>query len=103
MKELSTIYTSAGEGEVKVVVFPFGGELETGETISASTVSCALASGSDDSPQLLLVGASQIVGTDVLQRVQARVAGASYKLVAKATGSTGLKHIMSALLPCAEA
>lgn len=103
MKELSTIYTSGGEGEIKVVVFPFATELEAAETVSAATVTCALASGEDASPALVLVGADQVVGTDVLQRVQGRVAGASYKLVARATGSTGLKHIMSALLPCAEA
>lgn len=103
MKELSTIYTSGGEGEIKIVVFPFANELEALETISAAVVTCALASGVDADPALVLVGAAQVVGTDVLQRVQGRAAGASYKLVAKATGSTGLRHIMPALLPCAEA
>ena len=43
------------------------------------------------------------MGPILRQRVQGRVAGASYKLVARATGSTGLRHIMPALLPCAEA
>lgn len=103
MKELSPIYVSDGNAEVKVVVFPFGAELESTETISASAVSCTLASGSDASPELVLVGAAQVVGTDVLQRVQGRVASSRYKLVATATGSTGLRHMMSALLPCEEA
>jgi hypothetical protein len=103
MKELSPIKTFAGQGEIKVVVFPFATELEAGETLNGATVQSVLASGEDSTPAQVLVGLPQVVGTDVLQRVQGRVPGAVYRLVAVASGNTGLRHMMSALLPCADA
>lgn len=103
MTELSPIKVFDGQGEIKVVVFPFASQLESGENLTGATVTSVIASGQDASPNLVLVGAPQVVGTNVLQRVQGRVPAAMYRLVAVAPGSTGLRHMMSALLPCAEA
>jgi hypothetical protein len=78
--------------EIKVAVFDFDTELEAGETI-----------GTDASPELVLVGAAQVSGRQVLQRIQGRVEGATYKLRARAVGNGGLHHVIRALLPCGEA
>lgn len=103
MDTLSELWVSGGVAEIETLVFPFGDRLEAGETIAAVTVTCAVASGEDVLPQQVLVGAAQVVGQDVLQRVQGHVPGVVYKTVCMATTSTGRKLLMRALLPCAEA
>jgi hypothetical protein len=89
--------------EIKVAVFDFDTELEAGETIATVDVTSTTASGTDASPELVLVGAAQVSGRQVLQRIQGRVEGATYKLRARAVGNGGLHHVIRALLPCGEA
>ena len=84
--------------ELKIIHFPFGGELESGETLSVLVISCAIQSGVDAAAAAMPSGAPIVVGSDVYQRVQAGVDGASYLIRCKATSSTGLVHVLAALL-----
>jgi hypothetical protein len=99
MKPLPTIDPE----EIKVAVFDFDTELESSETINTVTVVSTTASGTDPTPELVLIGVPQVSGRQVLQRIGGRVYGCIYKLRARAVGNGGLVHVVSALLPCGEA
>lgn len=86
--------------EVKPLRLEFDGELEESETISVTAMTCTVKRGTDAAPAEVFLGAAQVVGRDVVQRVQWRAPGVVYELRCLATGSTGLKHVIRAWLPC---
>lgn len=84
--------------EIKVLTVPLDAELEAAELISAVAFTVTVKRGKDESPAGVLVGAAQVVGSDVLQRVQWQAPGVVYELRCKVTGSTGLRHVVVGLL-----
>ncbi len=86
--------------EIKIAVFDFDRDLEASATVSSVAVTPTVHKGVDASPQLVLVGAPQAIGRQVLQRVTGRVDGCLYKLRARAVDNDGLAHVIAVLLPC---
>lgn len=86
-------------GEIKVVVFDFDSELEASESIASSDTTCTVLRGVDANPGAVRVGASQVVGRQVLQRVQWQAPAVLYELRCLGVGSTGLRHVVRAHLP----
>lgn len=84
--------------EIKLVKFPFANELEVGETLGSLVVTCTVLAGADAGYATVLLGAPVLIGTDVVQRVQNGLDGVSYMLRAKATGSSGLVHVVPGVL-----
>lgn len=80
--------------EIKVLTVPLDAELEAAESISAATFTVTVLRGTDATPAGVLVGTAQVVGRDVLQRVQWQAPGVVYELRCKVTGSTGLRHVV---------
>lgn len=92
-------------GEIKQLVFDFAvNELEDDETIAEIIGVTALAYFGDD-PQApsLLSGDAALVERTVLQRVTMRRAGVTYLVRCTVRGSSGLRHTLSAFLPCVTA
>jgi hypothetical protein len=87
-------------GEIEIGVWPFAHRLEAGETISAFEVESIAAVGIDATPEDILEGSPALDGTTVLHRIKGKVGAERYKLVAKATGSTGLVHYEVLFLRC---
>jgi hypothetical protein len=86
--------------EVDVLTFEFAPGLDEGESIATVAVQCTVHSGTDASPQDLLVGLPQISGTDVLQQVQGNVSGVTYHLRCLATLNSGRVLVAAGYLPC---
>ena len=74
-------------GATRTVVFEFLGELAMGETISTSTVTAAVYSGTDASPSSLISGSASASGTRVSQELTGGVEGVIYKLTCRITTS----------------
>lgn len=75
--------------ESVVIEFDFSAELQT---IDSATVSIAVVGAVDDpGVAQMLVGAAQINGASVLQRIEAGVPGARYKVRAVATGGEDVR------------
>lgn len=87
--------------EKKLVRFEFGTEIEAGLTMSGVVITAEVVAGSDPSPATLLDGVPVLDQTNLyaLQRVTAGVDGARYLLRALATDSSGLKHLITGVLP----
>lgn len=81
--------------EEKVLRFRFVDELPSGNTLQSAAVTVDLKFGTDATPASLLVGAASIDGSDVLQRVRGRAAGAGYHLRCQATDDNGQKHVIA--------
>jgi hypothetical protein len=75
--------------ENKPLSFEFSEVLASGESLSTASCSVLVLDGIDASPSNLLDGSATITGTKVYQRVQAGVAGVTYRLVATVTTSAG--------------
>lgn len=81
--------------------FPFALEIPQGATIASVQMSCTTRSGTDAAAAAMLAGAATISATtgEVLQRVEAGVAGATYLVMAVATLSNGLVLVRAGELP----
>lgn len=80
--------------EIKVLTVPMDAELEAAESIASATFAVTVKRGTDASPAGVLVGTAQVVGREVLQRVQWRAPGVVYELRCTVLGSTGLRHVV---------
>lgn len=88
-------------GEVKQVVFDFDHELGETETIVNTPVVTAVAYvGEDPTASGVLTGSPTVVGRQVVHNVTYKMPGVTYLLRCVAEGSGGLRHTVSALLPC---
>lgn len=85
--------------EILVATFDFADELDGGETLTAVTIDCALESGNDPSPGLVLYGPETVEATQVLQPFSGGVDGATYKLVCTATTTAGRVLICAGIFP----
>lgn len=85
------------------VSFPFGDQLQFGETISGQAVTCVVYTGEDASPSAVLYGAPSLSGSVVTQVVQAGVPGTIYQLVCVVTASGGHTYSKNAKLAIANA
>lgn len=92
-------------GEIKQVVFDFAeNELEDGETIAEIiTVVASAYFGDDPAAPSMLAGDAELVERTVVQRVTMRRPGVTYLVRCTVRGSTGLRHTLSAFLPCVTA
>lgn len=92
-------------GEIQQVVFDFAkNRLEPSESIAEiiSVVSVAYF-GTDAGASELLSGSASIVEKTVVQRVAMRRPGVTYLVRCTVRGSSGLRHTLSAFLPCVTA
>lgn len=89
--------------EIKTAEFDFSSEVPSGTTISGAVVACTTISGSDATPEGVLLGVAQVSGLVVLQRIRGKVDGVLYVIRAVATDSDGGKHVISSQLQCARA
>lgn len=85
------------EDEVKIVLFDFSNEGVNG-TLTTASVECLLSTGADPSPEDLIVGSAAIDGLEVTQEIQYRVPKVTYILRCVANDSSGLTHVVTALL-----
>lgn len=92
-------------GEIQQVVFDFAeNRLEPSESIAEIiTVAVSAYFGEDAAASSLLSGDASIVGGTVVQRVAMRRPGVTYLIRCTVRGSSGLRHTLSALLPCVTA
>jgi hypothetical protein len=92
-------------GEIKQLVFDFAvNELEDDESL-AEVIGVTVSAYFGDDPQAasMLSGDASIVGDTVVQRVTMRRAGVTYLVRCTVRGSSGLRHTLSAFLPCVTA
>ena len=67
--------------EKLILAFEYGEELDSGETLTGTpTVSVAVRSGTDATPEALLNGTPAIVGSDVLLPVKGGIVGVDYQI-----------------------
>lgn len=87
--------------EVKLLRFPFAGELETGVTLATVDINVTTEAGIDAAPSAIRSGAAVInpATQEVLQRVTGGLHQCDYKLRCLATDSSGLVHLIVATLP----
>ena len=85
-------------GEIKPVKFPFAVELNGAAIAVVAATTCTLLTGTDAAPGAMVLGAAQAIGTDVFQRIQGGVDGASYRLRVRVTDNAGNVHDMLARL-----
>lgn len=85
--------------ESKIVEFPFGSEMGSGEAIASATVTITVVTGTDAAPGTMLIGLPVTAGTSVLQRVAGGVVGVTYHIKATVTSTTGSVHAVAANLP----
>lgn len=89
--------------EIIFVTFDLVNILETGETISASTVTAsveAAAEGAtDNTPSAIISGGASFAAPLVVQRVIGGVNGVDYELRCVSDTSTGRKLVVTATLP----
>ncbi|MBI4997855.1 MAG: hypothetical protein HZC22_13375 [Rhodocyclales bacterium] len=84
-------------GELLVLAFNYGDELDTGETLQTVTaVEVLVKQGVDATPNNLLNGNASIDGVRVLQPIKAGVAGVQYELRAWVQTSNVHKLIICA-------
>lgn len=92
MNREPTLLDDIYEGEVDDVTFPCASALKSGETIADAVITCTWLRGKPDADAATrATPARQIVGSDVVQRMQGQVAGAWYQLDALVTLNTGRK------------
>jgi hypothetical protein len=80
--------------EIVTASFPFATEL-AGAAVQGAVITVVVADGVDPAPVGLLSGASQVSGSDVLQKLKDGVAGVRYKVRCLATLSDGRKLMRS--------
>lgn len=87
--------------EIKLLRFALKGDVEPGTTIDAVEMTVAVVDGDDATAGAVLLGAAQInnAALEVLQRVQGGLDGRDYEVRCLVTDTTGLKHLVSAVLP----
>lgn len=92
-------------GEIQQLVFDFGkNRLEPSESIAEVIgVTVVAYFGEDSGASGLLSGDASIVESTVVQRVTMRRAGVTYLVRCTVRGSSGLRHTLSAFLPCVTA
>jgi hypothetical protein len=83
------VFPSKDTGETIPLVFNFSDKLQFGETISGSSLSVSVFSGTDPSPNSILSGSPVNAATQVTQSITGGVAGVIYTIVClvTATGS----------------
>lgn len=80
MTRQSTRLDPKDVAELDVITFDFTAVLNTGETITSSSVAVEVYAGTDASPSGLLLNTAQTQGAKVLQAIQAGVVGVEYLL-----------------------
>lgn len=88
-------------GETDNIVFDYRGSLNPLETIVSAVVTIKVASGTDPSPNSMLLAAPQAHGAQVVQKVtciSAGVSGVSYDILCLATTSQSRVRACSALM-----
>lgn len=75
--------------ETKTLIFDFLSLLALGESISTTSVSAAVYSGTDSSPSSLISGAAAVSGSKVTQKITGGVVGVVYLVTCSVTTSTG--------------
>lgn len=80
-------------GEIKAARFDFTKE-KTATAILTGTpvVTCVVVEGVDASASSVLQGAAVIDGDEVVQFIKPGVAGCKYKLIARVSDDSGLRH-----------
>lgn len=92
-------------GEIKQLVFDFRpNELEPDETIAEILSVAALPYfGDDPNAASMITGSAALVSDTVVQSVTMRRPGVTYLVRCTVRGSSGLRHTLSAFLPCVTA
>lgn len=85
-------------GETRKQVFDFISLLAVSETISTTTVTAVVYSGTDASPSSLISGSAAISGTKVTQTLTAGTAGVTYLLTCTVTTSASQTLQLSGFL-----
>lgn len=73
-------WSNKDPAEILPVGFELSAALSTGEALIAVACTVSVASGTDATPEAILLGDPAIVGTSVQQWIQAGVDGADYQL-----------------------
>jgi len=76
-------------GESLIITFDFKKILVTGETISTSTWSVGVRTGSDSSPSSMISGSPSIVGSQVSHKIIGGVDSTVYQIVCSVSTSLG--------------
>lgn len=92
-------------GELKDLVFDFDpNELEADESIvEIISITASAYFGEDAGASGMLNGGPEVVGRAVVQRVTMRRPGVTYLVRCTVRGNSGLRHTLSAFLPCVSA
>lgn len=88
-------------GEIRSQVFDFTSQCAVGETISSSTATATVYSGTDPTPSAILTGATSNSGQKVTQQLggSGGITGVVYLVTIDVTASTGQKLKLIAYLP----
>lgn len=86
--------------ETSTFSFDFAAMLGMGETISTSDWSIAALTGVDQAAASRLLGAPQISGTQVLQKIGTAIAGETYRITATITTSASQTLTLYANCKC---
>lgn len=79
------------------VIFPYGKELEQGETLSIAVLVPTVVEGNDPTPGLFLDGAHVVEPENVIQRVFGRINGNTYELRCEALTNFGNLRVLTAV------
>lgn len=90
----------AGVLETATFTFDFSQMLGDGETIETVAWSISALNGLDPTPSSRLIGAPQISGTMVLQRIGTGIAGENYRILVTITTSALQTLTIYANCPC---
>lgn len=93
------IWPAKDPGETVNATFDFTAGVPEGVTLDSATVAVSLAGGADAAASGVLAGSPTLDGSNVLQRLSAGVAGATYTVRCVATLSTGSVLVLAATLP----
>lgn len=86
-------------GEIIPVVFDFE---KLTDTIDSVVISVSVKNGVDASPSNLILGGTQIVGSEARQLIQAGLDDVSYLIRADVTAAGGVKYALAAYLTVKE-
>lgn len=80
------------------IAFDYISQLTSGETISGSSVTCSVFSGTDANPSALISGVTSVAGSIVTQKIVDGLTGVIYLLTCSATTSLGNVKFIQAYL-----
>ena len=80
-------------GEIKAARFSFAKEKAASSSLTGTpVVTCVVVEGTDASASSILQGTATIDGDDVVQFIRPGVSGCKYKLLARVSDDSGLRH-----------